>query len=280
MAKREVDTGYQMVFPSQAVSFDPEAFDDFIASHGIEFVHWRAMPCPVGMVDPDDIMRRPHDHHQNCSNGNVYTRVGEFTTSFISNSSDFKLIDPGLLDGSTVTICVPRFYDDPEGQPVSVSTLDRVYLKQEEITVTTKHVFAHHTTGRDRLQFPVVRVLDLMDSNGVRYQQGVDFEVVGGQLVWGDRRPGVDSKTNKGLVCSAVYSYRPFWYVKSLPHEVRVAQVEDADTGARRVIQMPQAAMLQREYVYEKEQRDARAPQDPKLAGVKPGPESGGFGPR
>lgn len=280
MPKREVDTSYQMVFPSQAVSFDPEAFDDFIASHGIEFVHWKALPCPVGMIDPDDIMRRPHEHHANCSNGFLYKRAGTFTTSFLQNTSDFKFIDPGLLDGSTVSICVPRFYDDAGGA-VDVSQFDRLYLKQEQVTVTTKHTFAHHVTGVDKLMFPVVAVDWLVDARGQEYALGVDFDIKGGQLVWRDQRaPGVDPKTGKGQVCSVRYSYRPFWYVKTLPHEVRVAQIEDAASGTRTVERMPQAALLQREYIFEKEQQDPQAPQNLKLAGQHPAPESGRFGPR
>jgi hypothetical protein len=77
-------------------------------------------------------------------------------------------------------------------------------------------------------------------------------------------------------VCSVRYSYRPFWYVDRMIHEVRVAQVED-EYGNRELTRMQQQAQLQREVWFEKEQRDAEAPPSPRQ---KPGPAEGSFGPR
>ncbi len=271
------ETSYPMIFPSQAVSFDPEAFDELIRTQGVQLIHWRSMRCPVGMVDPDDVLRRPHEHHQDCSNGFVYTLAGTVTAGFQGNSSQAQFIDAGQLDGSTVQIVLPRFYDDKPDIEVAVVQFDRMYLKEEAITVVDWHTFAHNISGIDKLQFPVVHVTDLMDSHGNLYREDVDFEVRGGKLHWGSRRPGVDPKTQKGVVCSARYSYRPFWYVKSLMHEVRVAQIED-EFGGRSVHRMPQAALLQRERFFEKEQNDPEAPNS--SGRQHAGPGSGTFGPR
>ncbi len=137
--------------------------------------------------------------------------------------------------------------------------------------------FLHHVTGRDRISFPVLCVTDLVDSTGARYEEGVDFDVEDGQIVWtGARRPGIDPQTMKGRVCSVRYTYKPFWYVKNLIHEVRVAQIEDFE-GNRHVERMPQSAVLQREYQFQKEQNDALTADS---ARKKPGPDDGGFGPR
>jgi hypothetical protein len=270
-------TNYQMIFPSDAVSFDAEKFDELIRSQGVEMVHWRAMRCPVGMVDPDDVMRRPHEHHKNCSNGFVYTLAGTVTCGFLGNSNNVSFIDAGHLDGSTVQVVLPRFYDDKPEIEVDFANFDRVYLKEEKITVSNWNVFAASLEGVDKLQFPAVAVIDLMDSHGRSYHEGVDFDVKQGRIHWIDgKSPGIDPKTGKGVVCSARYTYRPFWYVKSLIHEVRVAQVED-DYGDRRVTRMPQAASLQREYFFEKEQNDAETADSQRK---KTGPDDGGFGPR
>lgn len=268
-------SSYQLLFPKDAVGFDPEAFDDLLRNQGVQMVHWRAMKCPVGMTDPDDI-RRPHDHHENCSNGFLYTKVGVVTVGFLGNSSDYRFIDAGRLDGSTVNIVLPRFYDDQPDLPVEVSSFDRMYLSEETITVVTWHTFAHHRTGIDRLLFPAVKVNDLVDSKGIRYHEGSDFQLKGGQIHWGNRRPGTDADTGKGVVCSVHFSYRPFWYVKNLVHEVRVAQTED-EFGDRKVQRMPQSCVLQREYFFEKEQADSQTPSSDRK---KPGPGDGGFGPR
>lgn len=287
MPKPTPDTVYQLQFASDAVSFDAAKFDEFIRSNGVTLVHWRAMRCPVGMTDPDDI-RRPHDHHQNCSNGHIYTYAGKLTVGFMSNSTDARFMDAGRLDGSTVTVVLPRFYDDKPDVRVQVDTFDRMYLPlddSQDITVPAKQTFSTSATGIDKLHFPVVHVQDFVDADGARYAEGADFDVRGGQIHWGERRPGLDARLQKGKVCSVRYSYRPYWYVKSLIHEVRLATVTDEFTMERRTEQMPQACALQREFFFEKEQHDLKAPTvDPKtgiqVAGQQPAPGDGIFGPR
>lgn len=272
------ETIYGLVFPSDAVSFDVEKFDEFIRSQGVQLVHFRAMPCPVGLADPDD-MRQAHDHHQDCSNGHIYTKAGTITTGFLGNSSSLQYQDIGRMDGSTVNIVVPRFYDDKPNERVEITEMDRMYLKEESLTVATFYRYAAHSSGVDRLIFPVVSVVDLMDSHGKRYKEGVHFEVKGGQLHWfPNQGPGVDPATGKGTVCAIRFNYRPFWYVKNLVHEVRVCQAEDEFTGERTVQRMPQQAVLQREYQFQKEQNDSLAASPEKRK--KPGPDDGGFGPR
>ena len=69
----------ETTFPAQeAVNLDPDAFDDAIRSQGLTFVHYRAMKCPIGVVDADD-ERHPHGDHGGCSNGFLYKVVGPLT---------------------------------------------------------------------------------------------------------------------------------------------------------------------------------------------------------
>jgi hypothetical protein len=278
MAKRTSTDSFPMQFPSQAVSFDPNAFDEAIQNHGVEMVHFIAMRCPVGMTDPDDIMRRPHEHHEGCSNGFVYTRAGVVTCLFLGNTKDSQYQDYGRLDGSTVSATFQRHYDDKPDKPIKMCQYDRLFLKEEVGTVEDWHTFAASLTGVNRLQFPAVEVELLMDANGKRYTPGLDFSVREGNIHWVNGGPGIDPKTGKGVVCSVRYSYRPFWYVARMEHEVRVAQVED-DYGDRAVERMPQQARLQRERWFEKEERDAEA-KNPNSPRQKPGPADGSFGPR
>ncbi len=268
---------FQFNFPNDTVGFDAEAFDHFIRSQGVQFVHWRAMRCPIGLTDPDDV-RIAHEHHENCSNGFLYTLSGTVTCLFLGNSSSFKFTDPGRQDGSTVSVTIPRFYDDGEHLPVSFAPFDRLYLKELTVPVDTWHTFSAHASGTDRLMFPALKVYDLVDARGNYYKQGVDFDIVKGQLVWRTgKSPGIDPKTRKGVVCSVRFSYQSFWYVKSLSHEVRIAQTED-EYGNRSVQRMPQAAVLQREMHFQKEYADSQA-QNPDNR-QHPGPPVSSFGPR
>lgn len=251
---------YSTDLPTEAVSFDVDAFDEAVRSHGVTFVHWRAMKCPVGMIDEYD-SRRVHEDHSGCSNGFLYTRAGAVTCLFTGNSTQSQIGEVGIMDGSMVSVTLPRFYDPPDASPIYIAPFDRLYLAEESIVVPDWQVFRHEPTGIDKLNFPAVSVQDLVDSRGIRYHRP-DFEINDGKLVWSGTRPGVDPDTGRGLVCSIRYTYRPYWYVKSLVHEVRVSQAENPLTGLRETNRMPQAIVLQREYVYEKNERDRFADTD------------------
>lgn len=272
--------GGALIFPvGQAVSFDPAAFDDAIRSQGVQFVHWRSMRCPVGMVDKYD-HRRPHDDHSGCSNGFIYTRAGIVTALFTGNTYENRQQDVGLMDGSTVQVTTPRFYDD-SGQEVRVVPFDRFYLQEEDITVEHWELVEAHVTGKDKLKFPIVRVVDIIDARNHRYEPG-DYSVQSGQLVWGASAPGFNALLNKGVIYSCRYEYSPFWYVQRIGHQVRVAQVETQ--LERTVMRMPQSLTLQREYAFEKSDNDDQAdiPPDEPYAALRQvkSPRDGAYGPR
>lgn len=277
MAKRGPVEVYATELPNAAVSFDVDAFDELLGSQGVTFVHFRAMRCPVGMIDQFDV-RRPHEDHAGCSNGFLYTKAGVITASFLGNGKQTNVTEVGAMDGSTVNVTMPRFYDGTE-IPVYVAPFDRLYLAEENIVVVNWQLFQADATGRDKLNFPAVTVQDLIDAQGRRYDYG-DFEIREGRIAWqSGNRPGLDPETGKGLVCSVRYTYRPYWYVKNLIHEVRVSQAENPYTGVREVTRMPQAITLQREYIFEKEDRDEQAVNPDSPRQVRP-PDGPRFGPR
>lgn len=257
------------------VFFDPEAFLDAIIDHGVELVHWRAMRCPGGMVSIDD-MRHPNICHLGCSNGFIFSRAGSLKCLFSSNSDSPQVQETGVLDSSGVQVTLPTCYDD--GKPVFVACFDRLYLAEERLVVPEWELVEYHITGRDRLRRAAVAVQDLIDSNGVAYKEGIDFEVRQGQIFWlTENRPGIDPATGKGRVYACRYLYRPYFYIKSIAHEVRVAQVDGPD--GRVSARMPQAVTLQREFVFENESKDPEAPMPESWRQVK-GPADGSFGPR
>jgi hypothetical protein len=268
------------VFPQQSLSFDPSAFDQAIESQGVELVHWRAMRCPVGMIDRYD-SRRPCDDHQGCSNGFVYTCAGKMQALFTSVNNSRDPNDIGVLDGSTVQVTTPRFYDDTEqefGKEIFVVPFDRFYLAESQVLVEHWQLVESHITGKDKLSFPVVNVVDMIDAKGKRYSQGVEFNIQNGQIVWNDNMgPGFDVDANKGVIYSVRYQYRPFWYCSRVNHQVRVGQIETLEE--RKLIRFPQSFTLQREQVFEKEQADKEA-----INGQSPrqekGSADGAFGPR
>lgn len=282
----EVDAARHM----NTVSFDPRAFEHGIETQGIKLVHYRAMRCPVGLVELGD-NRRPNDHDHNCSNGYHYTRAGTIVCLFTGNNNSMSQHDVGFLDGSSVQVTAQRYYSEVDcdgdlvavaDRLVSIAPFDRFYLLEENITVPHWQLFEASVTGEDRLDYPVVSVLDLMDSNGVSYKEGRDFDVKRGWIRWGDNRPTFDHISNKGQICSIRFEYRPFWYVTQLPHQIRFAQIDDPETGKRSVVTMPHSLVLAREYVHHnheanKDSTPVRTSTEDR-AGVAP--RSGSFGPR
>jgi hypothetical protein len=260
--------------PSEGVLFDVSAFDGLIQTHAVQFTHYRSMPCPIGVTDLHDI--HSHAKHDNCSNGFIYEPAGTVLGFFSGNQTSSTLEELGVMDSSTVQVTLSRFYDETE-EEVLVQTYDRFFLKDFEGARTTSQRFEHNQGDSDRLQFPPLRVHDLMDASGNHYKQDVDFVIDGGGIRWvGQRQPGYDPKLEKGEICAVRYSYRPFWYVQRLLHEIRVTKDIDPITGDTKLVRMPHAVLLQREYIFENENRDETKPD----ARDARGPRKGGFGPR
>lgn len=255
---------YPTAFPEgEAVTFDVDAFDDAIRSQGVLFEHHEAMRCPVGVVDRDDTLRRPHDHHEGCQNGYIYTKSGSFQALLTGNGLTADHKDQGQGDSSTAQMTFPRFYAPDDCHPeeerrIYVAPYDRLYYKDERILVKNWDTLEAHPSGVDRPFFPAVQVLgDIVDARGERYVCGVDFVLVGGNVHWkGAHQPGQNSEiAGKGTIFSVMYLYRPYWYVRQMVHEIRVTQVEDPEEG-RRIEKMPQAAVVQREFVFLNQERD------------------------
>lgn len=274
MAARTAEGNVDLTAPLNTVSWDMDAFDVFIRSQGARLVHWRGMPCPVGLTDRYDIRRSFHDH-SGCSNGHIYTKAGEVTCLMTSNGNKMDQNDVGLLDGGTVNVTAPYSYDDSGESVVDVMPFDRFYLVEDAITVPHTQRVEHHVTLHDRMDFPVVSVIDVVDSKGVRHGPS-EYDIVGGQLVW-KQSLGYDLVANKGTIYSIRFMYRPYWYVKNLQHQVRIAQVETVD--GRVVRRFPQQWQMTRERIFEKDANDELAPEPDSPRQMK-GPRVSAFGPR
>lgn len=280
MSKRYVPTSvYPTLIPGgEAITFNIDAFDDAIKSQGVLFEHWRAMRCSVGMIDKHDSVRRPHEHHQNCSNGFIYTMAGEFQALLTANQLNKNITDIGKLDTSLATATCPRFYAESDIRPY-LAPYDRLYYRDETILVPNWELVEASPIGLDRLAFPAVEVHDVEDSRGIKYFPG-DYAIQNGQIKWlGQNQPGQDPETGKGIIYTIRYIYRPFWYIKYMIHEIRVAQAESPLTGERLLEKMPQTVMLQREYVFLNEEKDELAP-DASSARQQRSPSDGGFSDR
>lgn len=272
MSRKSVAT--DLFAPQDNAFFEVESFDSAIEEHGVDWIHHRALPCPIGVTDLYDI--HSHSDHDNCSNGNIYEVVGTLKGFFSGNQSMVALEDLGILETSTAQVTLARFYTGTNDE-VAVQPSDRFFMKDFEGARTTSQRFEHSQAESDRLNFPALQVFDVMDSHGNRYKQDHDFVLDRGQIKWvNQRRPGYDPKSERGEICSVRYSYRPFFYVKNLIHDVRVAKNLDVITGETTLVRMPYAVLLQREYIMQNEKNDDKRPDDRDVRG----PRKGSFGAR
>lgn len=260
-------------FPQETVSFDTQAFDFALRSHGVLMEHWRAIRCPLGVNDRFDV--RSHNDHSQCSNGFIYKLAGVVTVLFTGNTTNSRLDTMGILDGSTVQVTVPRTYDDSD-KDLAIQTFDRFYLKELATTSVNTQLVEAHITGIDRLQYKADYVEYIIDSLGNEYSED-DYSIVDGNIVWSQRRPPFDTKMNKGSTYSIRYRYTPYWYVDRLIHEVRVSRVIDYTSGQNVLYRMPHSVLLKREYLFENENRVRNVPSEAR--DVK-SPHSGSFGER
>lgn len=271
--------------PEVALTFDLEAFNEAIRSQGVKLVHYRAMRCPVGMVDLDD-NRRPHPHHEGCFNAFIYEKAGCITALMTSNNKKKSLEDVGFVDFSSVQSTFPQTYDNSTDKLI-IAPFDRFYLSEETANVVMWQTFKHHESGIDRLKYPVECVQGpIVDSRGERYYQNVDFTVSEGQIKWKSRRPAGEIDvgpgmsngfgTDHGAVCSIRYTYRPYWYVGAIPHELRFGQVQDG--FERHPVRAPQMAVLHREYVAQNTEQEAKVSSTSEELRKVTAPMYGGFG--
>jgi hypothetical protein len=277
MAKKpEPFSRHDLSLPFEAVSFDMPAFDKLIASHAVTIEIYSAMICPLGSHDPNDVYG--HLGHTDCSNGFIYTKEGEVEASFLNNTSAPNFQGYGISDEASAQMSVKRFYDCPENKPVLIGHYYRVYLKDCSVTVVNSEVVEAHQSGVDRLSYPAIAVQRLMDARGKLYTEGADFEVRNGLIYWNENRgPGYDTVQGRGVPFSVHYTYRPFYYVKYMPHEIRVTKDVDPITGEVNLVRAPYYLMLQREWAFHAEERVKREKASDRDVPI---PRDGGFGPR
>lgn len=255
MAK-EASQVLNSTLPDYRLTMDPAAFGGLVQNFGLPLVHYRAMRCPVGLTDPNDV-RRGHEHHVHCSNGFIYKRIGVVTAIPTGNAADPKLIDIGFITGSTMQVTFDLKYHESD-RKVYVLPYDRFFLDdpfldqtEETIMVATWELVKANTDRNDRLRFEALKVEHVMDSAGHEYDYN-DFEVVGGNIQWlPNKGPSV------GQVYVVWYQYKPHWYCKMLVHELRVSPVADyMDANKVKLKRTNFAAILVRENVYRNEEND------------------------
>lgn len=273
------DASFPLLQPPRQPQFDLRGFDEAIYNKGVRLAHYRAMPCPGGLDSRTDA-RRPHPDHLGCSGGFLFSLVGTCRALFTSNSTSQRGTEPGIVGSSSGSVTFARFYDEDPSARVRVCQYDRLYLPDEAVLAESWELFDHIPGRPDRLTYPVLAVVgEVVDRFGTKYLPG-DFSVVDGNLAWGGREPPM-GPDGRGTVCSVRYTYRPYWYVQYMSHDLRlVTQARlQPDGGTQQVVDVYQAAQVQREYFFRSEDRDQESGRS-RQRQVDPPSDLPRFGPR
>jgi hypothetical protein len=239
MASSDKQVIHENEFPKESVAYDLDAFENLVQAHGLIFTHYVAMKDPVGLINKTDIRRPNAVQDDHISNGFYYVEGGKIRTLFAGNTKEVRASSGGITDPGIAQITPSLVYLD-SGQKTYMSVYDRLYLDESSILTTRTDLVNLNQTGIDRLPFPAVEVLYLVDSDGVRFS-GPDFDIVNGAIHWGSKRPS--------SVYSIKYTYRPFWLISRMVHDLRIVQAVDY-MGGRQVKQAHQSSIVQREYLY------------------------------
>lgn len=270
--------------PFTQLSFDLKKQDAFVTSFAVDFLHYKAMPSPIGKKDRGDY-RRQDGVDTITSNGMIYKCSGIFSATMVDNERQQKKVDLSTLDPSTSRIIMPRFYnkdgtkgDQSDGERIYLAPGDRLYIADANADVkVANYQEMDYEAGIDNVpMFPIIELeLPIVDSRNIEYTQNVDFSITcDGNIRWLDsgKNPGIDPTTGKGRVYSVRYRYKAYWYVTMLPKEVRVTNV--TTNGVRSPERMAYHAVITREYVYHNQNKGDATNQlkskDPKRAQSAP----------
>jgi hypothetical protein len=220
--------------PFDAVRPDMSAENAFIANQGIRFFHYVSVVDPLYQVQSGDV-RHSFDQEENAQfedtgrfhreNGFIYFKKGIVYGIFTGNSKDLRYLSAGLYTDSGATLSLNRYYEGTE-EYIKISENDKLIPCElpKEFFTTISHKFDHNPTGIDRMQFRPQEVTHLIDSAGIVYVQDEDFKIANGVLRWidGRNRPGIDPLSGSGRVCGIRYTYKPFYYIKMILHDIRI----------------------------------------------------------
>jgi hypothetical protein len=243
-------------------SFDLNRMDNFVTGLGVEYIHYKSIPSPIGKRDRGDY-RRSDGVDTITSNGMIYKCAGRFTATMTDNSRDRKRAGAGTMDPSEGLLVMPRFYNKDggiaNGERIYLAPGDRIYVADPkvDVLVSNPQEMDYEQNIHNQPMFPIVRLeLPIIDSRNIEYVQGIDFTITKeGDICWlaSGKNPGIDPATNKGRIYSVRYLYRAYWYVTQLLKEVRITNVTIDNQ------RVPERAsyhlLVQREYIYHNQNR-------------------------
>jgi len=209
-------------------AFNTTATESLVNSKGFPFTHYFSAPS----ADRNAFGAPPAPNTQGAYSGRIYYDSRPLLSVPQNIKLEERLQVQGIYDVYSVVLNVSGHYTD--NRPGD----NQVYLKHNDLlvpdismTVIAEQLFEYNPTGPQRLNFNVVGVQYLADSN-IIYEDATDFTVCNGEIVWLDGGTKPKFSNGQGAVLTCVYYTTPIFCVMALPHALRVLPANSAGSGA------------------------------------------------
>lgn len=235
-------------------SLQGQNFEQLLEQRGIRFLHRRATPCP-NLRTIDD---RGHDPNCTfCQDGYVYYGEQEIVGVFYGNALDRLYEIQGEWEIGQAVITFPAEY--ASGEQADFNSFDQLVIPDFTMRLWEMKEYQETADGLQRLRYPIVNTdyvakVDKATNTLVELEEGVDFEVVGGNIRWlPGKEPGIiadpDTQEERGELITYSYFAYPVFIVQHLMHELRATQQYNPATGEKITIRLPQQVLVKKDFI-------------------------------
>jgi hypothetical protein len=234
-----------------------DLFEQLLANRGIRFLHKKATPCP----NMKTLNSNQHDPNcKLCDHDNfIYYQEKEFWGTFIGNSMQKTFEYQGSFDIGATLLTAPTQY--PDGLEADFNTMDKLVMLDFEIRLWEMFEWKNPEDNTIFLRYPVTCVefmcMAAGSENMITFEDGVDFDIVGGALVFKKFDDlSWDDELRVGSVISVSYFANPVYIVLHPLRELRVTQ--ELVEGQKVTRRFPQQLVVKRDHMPFGENRAAR----------------------
>lgn len=233
-------------------SLKGESFDQLLKNRGIRFIHHKATTCPNMTTVADN------SHNPNCQicdgQGMFYYEDKEIYGVFYSNSIEKNFEMQGIWEVGTAIVTLPTEYAD--GTQAEFNSLDQLSILDFTVRMWQLKEYKNTPNRQQQLRYPIHNIDHMSsakDDTIILYKQGIDFNIVDGNIEW---VVGKEPKMNDvGLppVLSIQYFANPVYTVLQHMRELRVSQ--QLVSGQKVAKRLPQQILVKRDYLYNAPER-------------------------
>jgi hypothetical protein len=226
--------------PDQApvASFNADGIENLLQTKGFVAYHVKSAPNP----DRSGVSSPVNPNTIAAQRGHIYYSARPLKIVPQRISLEDRLNVQGIWGVGTALFNVTGTYiDDAKNKDRIVQVRPHDLIIMPTLTILVDQMFEYNPTGPQRLNHRVLGVDVLMDNKNV-YEQGVDFILQNGEIVWTKTGNKPFFSQSGGSVLSIVYWTMPIYIVQQMPHNLRVIPSNEVGHGSlpREAVYAPQ----------------------------------------